>query len=138
MRIIPAALLGAFHGPRGLRRRVASGRAEAEALIQEFWDEAYSGALRREREAGSDDMANDWSRVAVAVAQKLRRHAEVTSSTRIAMNALFVPDRNTLRRACREVIRSKGVPMNRSTSSRRPSSSGFNLSVRRLIAVPRL
>jgi len=75
------------------RARIERTDAEAEALIHDFCDEAYSEVLRREREASSDDMANDWSRVALAVAQKLRRHAGVAPSTRIAMNALFVPDR---------------------------------------------
>jgi len=68
-------------------------RAEAEALIREFCDEAYSEALRREREANSNEIAKDWSRVALAVAHKMRRRVGVDPSTRIAMNALFVADR---------------------------------------------
>ena len=35
----------------------------------------------------------NWSRVAVAVALKMGRRAGIDPSTRIAMNALFVPDR---------------------------------------------
>ncbi len=75
------------------RARIERTDAEAEALIHEFHDDAYSEALGREREASSDDIAKDWSRVALAVAHKLRKSVNVDASTRIAMNALFVPDR---------------------------------------------
>jgi hypothetical protein len=47
------------------RRRTRIGRidAEAEALIHDFGDEAYSQALRREREASSDEIAKDWAQL---------------------------------------------------------------------------
>jgi hypothetical protein len=75
------------------RARIERTDAEAKALICGFGNEAYSEARRREREANSDEIAKNWTRVALAVAQKLRRRADVDPSTRIAMNALFVPDR---------------------------------------------
>jgi hypothetical protein len=67
--------------------------AEAEELIREFCDDAYLEAIRRENEASSDAIAKDWSRVALAVAHKLKTSTEVDPTTRIAMNALFLPDR---------------------------------------------
>jgi hypothetical protein len=82
--------------------------AEAEELIREFGDDAYFGAIRRENEASSDAIAEDWSRVALAVAHKLKTSTEVDPTTRIAMNALFVPDR-----------KSAGVRLPRSRSERR-------------------
>ena len=44
--------------------------AEAEALINHFGAEAYSEARRREREASSDAIAEDWGRVALMVERK--------------------------------------------------------------------
>jgi hypothetical protein len=75
------------------RARIERIDAEAEALIRDFCDEAYSEALRREQEASSDDIAKDWHRVAIAVAHKMGKRVGVEPLTRIAMNALFVPDR---------------------------------------------
>jgi hypothetical protein len=56
--------------------------AEAEELIREFCDDAYVEAIRRENEASSDAIAEDWSRVALAVAHKLRTSTEVDPSER--------------------------------------------------------
>jgi hypothetical protein len=67
--------------------------AEAEELIREFCDDAYLEAIRRENEASSDAIAEDWRRVALAVAHKLKTSTAVDPTTRIAMNALFLPDR---------------------------------------------
>ncbi len=75
------------------RARIERTDAEAEALIRDFGDEAYSEALRREQEAGSDEIAKSWRRVALAVAGKIGRGAGVDPTIRIAMNALFVSDR---------------------------------------------
>jgi len=63
------------------RARIERTDAEAEALIHEFCAEAYSKALRREREASSDENAKDWSRVALAIADKLRRRVGIDPST---------------------------------------------------------
>jgi hypothetical protein len=75
------------------RAKIAQRDAEAESLIRVFGDEAYSEARRREHEAKPVDVARNWNRVALAVAHKMARHAGINPSTRIAMNALFVPDR---------------------------------------------
>ena len=77
------------------RARVERTDPEAEVLIREFCDDAYFEAIRRENEASSDAIAEDWSRVALAVAHKLKTSTEVDPTTRIAMNALFVPDRKS-------------------------------------------
>jgi hypothetical protein len=75
------------------RARIECIDAEAEALIRDFREEAYSEAQRREDESSSDAVASDWGRVALAVADKIRTRVDLDPSTRIAMNALFVPDR---------------------------------------------
>jgi hypothetical protein len=75
------------------RARIERTDAEAEALIRDFSDEAYSEARRREQEASSDDIAKNRRRVALAVALKMGRGTGIDPSTRIEMNALFVPDR---------------------------------------------
>ena len=75
------------------RARIERIDAEAEALIRTFRDGAYSEARRREHEASSDEIAKDWSRVALAIAHKMGGRVGVDPSTRIAMGALLVPDR---------------------------------------------
>jgi len=53
--------------PHELRLAIAS---EAEALLFHFGPGAYSEASRRADEASSDDLARDWSQVALAIARK--------------------------------------------------------------------
>ncbi len=53
------------------RARIGSVAAEAEALVRDFGAAAYSEARKREQEASSDAIAEDWRRVALAVARKL-------------------------------------------------------------------
>jgi hypothetical protein len=77
------------------RARIERIDAEAEKLIRESCDDAYFEAIRRENEASSDKIAKDWSRVALVVAHELTTSTEVDPTTRIAMNALFVPDRKS-------------------------------------------
>jgi hypothetical protein len=72
------------------RARIERADAEAEALICDFGDEAYSEA---QREACSEEIAENWTRIALAVARKMGRRADIDPSTRIAMNCPFVPDR---------------------------------------------
>ncbi len=67
--------------------------AEAEALIRELGVEAYSAARQREREASSDALAKYWSRVALAIADKTGKRIGLDTSTRMAMNVVFAPDR---------------------------------------------
>ena len=59
------------------RARMERIDAEAEELIRESCDDAYFEAIRRENEASSDAIAKDWSRVALAVAHKLKTSTEV-------------------------------------------------------------
>jgi hypothetical protein len=78
------------------RRRARTERidAEAEALIGDFGIAAYSEARRREQEASSDPIAQDWGLVAAAVAQKTGRHIGPDASIRAAMNAVLEPESN--------------------------------------------
>ena len=50
-------------------------RAAAGALMDEFGDEAYSEARRRERQANQDEMAGVWRRIALVVARWTPRRA---------------------------------------------------------------
>ncbi len=52
------------------RARIERIEAEAETLIRDLGDQAYQEARRREHEASSDAIAEDWALVAQAVARK--------------------------------------------------------------------
>jgi hypothetical protein len=52
---------------------------EADALISLSGPQAYSVALMRAEEASSDEMARDWSGVAVAIARKTQRRSRFSS-----------------------------------------------------------
>jgi hypothetical protein len=67
--------------------------AEAEALIRDFGEVAYSEAYRRECEASSHAIARDWGSVALAVAGLIGKRTDVDPLVRLAMNAVLVPDR---------------------------------------------
>ena len=41
----------------------------------------------------SDAMAKDWGQIALSVARKMSRRIDVDPSTRVAMNAVLVSDR---------------------------------------------
>ena len=73
------------------RRRDQAERieAEADALISDLGDGAYSEARRRAREASSDEMEREWSRVALAIARKTGKHVGLDTATRMAMEADF-------------------------------------------------
>ena len=77
------------------RRRETAERidAEANALIGELGVEAYAEARRREYESSDDAIALWWNRVALAVAHKTGKRIELDTSTQMAMNAVFAPDR---------------------------------------------
>jgi hypothetical protein len=49
--------------------RIERIRAAASALMDEFGDEAYAEARRRERQVNGDEMAGLWRRVALVVAR---------------------------------------------------------------------
>ena len=76
-------------------RRVRMERidAEAEALIRELGDRAYQEARRREHEASSDAIAEDWALVAKAIARKTGSRVGLNLSTQLEMNTFFVLDR---------------------------------------------
>jgi hypothetical protein len=67
--------------------------AEAEALIRDLGDQAYQEARRREHEASSDAIAEDWALVARAVARKTGSRVGLNLSTQLEMNTFFVLDR---------------------------------------------
>ena len=73
------------------RRREQAERigAEADALISDLGDGAYAEARRRAREASSDEMEREWSRVALAIARKTGRRVGLDTATRMAMDADF-------------------------------------------------
>jgi hypothetical protein len=71
------------------RARMVRTDAEAEALIRDLGDRAYSEARRREREASSDEIAEDWGRVALAVARKSGKRVGLDTTTRMARDADF-------------------------------------------------
>lgn len=62
-------------------------------MINDFGVDAYGEARRREHEASSDAMAKDGGQIALAVARKMSKRIDVNSSTRVAMNAVLVSDR---------------------------------------------
>ena len=62
-------------------------------MINDFGVDAYCEARRREHEASSDAIAKDWGRIALSVARKMSQRIDVDPSTRVAMNAVLVSDR---------------------------------------------
>jgi hypothetical protein len=79
-----------------LRRRRATAEridAEADVLIGELGIDAYAEARRREHESSGDAIALWWSRVALAIAHKTGKRIGLDTSTRLAMNTVFAPDR---------------------------------------------
>ena len=67
--------------------------AEADALIGDLGVEAYAEARRREYKSSDDAIALRWNRVALAVAHKTGKRIGLDTSNRMAMNAVFAPDR---------------------------------------------
>ena len=77
------------------RRRETAERidAEADVLIGELGIDAYAEARRREYEPSNNAIALRWNQVALAVAHKTGTRIELDTSNRMAMNAIFAPDR---------------------------------------------
>ncbi len=75
------------------RARIERIDAEAEALIRDLGDQAYHEARRREHEASSDAIAEDWALVAKAIARKTGSRVGLNLSTQLEMNTFFVLDR---------------------------------------------
>ena len=59
------------------RARMERIDAEAEALIRDLGDQAYQEARRREHEASSDTIAEDWA----LVARRLRARRAAASAS---------------------------------------------------------
>ena len=76
------------------RARMERIEAEAESLIRELGDGAYQDARRREHEASSDAIAQDWALVARAVARQTGSRIGLNISTQLEMNTFFVLDRD--------------------------------------------
>jgi hypothetical protein len=79
-----------------LRRRRETAEkidAEADALIGELGVEAYAESRRREYESSGDAIALWRDQVALAVAHKTGKRIGLDTSTRLAMNTVFAPDR---------------------------------------------
>jgi hypothetical protein len=74
------------------RVRIEHIDAEAQALIHDFGDGAYSEARQREHEASSAGISKDWSRVALAIASKAGKPVGADTSTRTAIEADFSRD----------------------------------------------
>src|SRR3984885_12930225 len=75
------------------RARSERVEAEAESLIRDLGDLAYQEARRREHEASSDAIAEDWALVAKAIARKTGSRVGLNLSTQLEMNTFFVLDR---------------------------------------------
>jgi hypothetical protein len=63
--------------------RIERIHAAARTLMNEFGDEAYAEARRREGEGGRDVTARDWRRVALVVARRTSRFSSADKSARI-------------------------------------------------------
>ena len=74
------------------RVRIEHIDAEAQALIHDFGDGAYSEARQREHEASSAGISKDWSRVALAIARKTGKPVGLDTSTRMSIEADFSKD----------------------------------------------
>ena len=77
------------------RRRERSERIETEAgeLVRLLGDDAYSEARWREHTASSPASAQEWNLIASAIARQTGRRIGLDLPTRMAMNAVFAPDR---------------------------------------------
>src|ERR1700760_394631 len=94
--------------------------AEADALIRDLGDRAYQEAGRREHEASSDAIAEDWALVAKAVARKTGSRVGLNLSTQLEMNTFFVLDRepDAPRKA-------RPLPESAPRPERLPAANGF-------------
>src|SRR6202046_2007224 len=91
--------------------------AEADALIGDLGDRAYQEARRREHEASSDAIAEDWALVAKAIARKTGTRVGLNLSTQLAMNTFFVLDREP-------GLANKARPRPEPKAERQPTAAG--------------
>ena len=78
---------------RRRRERIERIETEADELVRLLGDDAYSEARWREHTASSSATAQEWNLIALAIARQTGRRIGLDLSTRMAMNAVFVPDR---------------------------------------------
>jgi hypothetical protein len=78
---------------RQRRERAERIEDEADELIRLLSDDAYAEARRREHTASSSATAREWNLIALAIASQTGKRIGLDLSTRMAMNAVFVPDR---------------------------------------------
>jgi hypothetical protein len=78
---------------RRRRERIERIEAEADELVRLLGDDAYSEARWREHTASSPPSAQEWNLIALAIARQTGRRIGLDLSTRMAMNAVFAPDR---------------------------------------------
>jgi hypothetical protein len=78
---------------RQRRERAERIEDEADELIRLLGDEAYAEARRREHTASSSATAREWNLIALAIASQTGKRISLDLSTRMAMNAVFAPDR---------------------------------------------
>jgi hypothetical protein len=85
------------------QRRERAERIEDEAgeLIRLLGGDAYAEARWREHTASSRTSAREWNLIALTIARSTGRHIGLDLSTRMAMNAVFAPDREPDRRGPR-------------------------------------
>src|SRR5208337_1814341 len=74
---------------RRRRERAERIEAEAEALIRDLGDYAYSEARQREREASSIAMAREWCRIAIAIARKSDKRVGFDTASRMVSDVDF-------------------------------------------------
>jgi hypothetical protein len=78
---------------RQRRERAERIEDEADELIRLLGDDAYAEARRREHTASSSATAREWNLIALAIARQTEKRIGLDLSTRMAMNAVFVRDR---------------------------------------------
>src|SRR5580704_14843642 len=75
------------------RARIERIETEADELVRLLGDDAYSEARWREHTASSSVSAQECNLIALAIARRTGRRIGLDLSTRMAMNAVFAPDR---------------------------------------------
>ena len=102
--------------------------AEADALIRDLGDRAYQEARRREHEASSDAIADDWALIARAIARKTGTRVGLNLSTQLEMNTFFLLDREPdAPRKARPRPEPEGEPERRPTTMGIPTPQPFRI-----------
>jgi hypothetical protein len=86
---------------RQRRERAERIEDEADELIRLLGDDAYAEARRREHTASSSATAREWNLIALAIGRSTGKRIGLDLSTPMAMNAVFVPDREPDKRTPR-------------------------------------